>query len=66
MTTASENQTLGLFAHYRPVVMALPPGGCQAVAAFLAAESADALAIQLEGHSCRGAPEPGVKSEPGG
>lgn len=27
--------TIGLFVHYRPVVLALPAGGCQAVASFL-------------------------------
>ena len=48
MTTASEYQSLGLFAHYRPVVLALPSGGCEAIAAFLGTESVDALAIQLE------------------
>ena len=48
MTTAPTNQNLGLFAHYRPVVLALPAGGCGAVAAFLGAESVDTLVIQLE------------------
>lgn len=27
--------TIGLFVHYRPVVLALPAGGCQAVASFM-------------------------------
>ncbi len=42
------SETLGLFAHYRPVVLALPPGGCRAVAAFLGVASLEALSIQLE------------------
>jgi hypothetical protein len=28
-------EAIGLFVHYRPVVLALPAGGCEAVAAFL-------------------------------
>jgi hypothetical protein len=48
MTADNTNQSLGLFAHYRPVVLALPARGCEAVAAFLGAESVNALVIQLE------------------
>jgi hypothetical protein len=29
------SDTIGLFVHYRPMVLALPAGGCQAVASFL-------------------------------
>lgn len=48
MATATTT-TLGLFAHYRPVVLALPPGGGQAVAAFLGTETAEELSAQLDG-----------------
>ena len=41
--------TLGLFAHYRPVLLALPSGGCRAVATFLGASSPQELAEQLDG-----------------
>jgi len=32
------SNTIGLFVHYRPVVLALPTGGCQAVACYLGFE----------------------------
>lgn len=41
--------TLGLFAHYRPVLLALPQGGCRAVASFLDACSPQELSERLEG-----------------
>ena len=41
--------TLGLFAHYRPVLLALPQGGCRAVASFLYACSPQELSERLEG-----------------
>jgi len=40
---------LGLFAHYRPVVLALPPGGRRAVAAFFGFESAEEFLVHLDG-----------------
>ncbi len=47
MATATTT-TLGLFAHYRPVVLALPPGGGLAVATFLGAKTAKELSAQLD------------------
>lgn len=41
--------TIGLFAHYRPVVLALPAGGIQAVAQYLGFESQKTLDQALEG-----------------
>jgi hypothetical protein len=37
------SNTIGLFVHYRPVVLALPTGGCQAVARYLGFEDSDLL-----------------------
>jgi hypothetical protein len=41
--------TLGLFAHYRPVLLAMPQGGCLTVATFLDAGSPQELSERLEG-----------------
>jgi hypothetical protein len=41
-------ETIGLFVHYRPVVLALPAGGCQAVARYLNFDSPEALGASLE------------------
>lgn len=40
--------SLGLFAHYRPVVLALPRGGGEAVATFLGATTPEDLSAQLD------------------
>lgn len=37
------SHTIGLFVHYLPVVLALPTGGCQAVARYLGFEDSDPL-----------------------
>ena len=39
---------IGLFVHYRPVVLALPTGGCQAVARYLGFEDSDLLQQALD------------------
>jgi hypothetical protein len=41
-------ETIGLFVHYRPVVLALPAGGCQAVAAYLGFDNPDLLQQALD------------------
>ena len=41
-------KTIGLFVHYRPVVLALPAGGCQAVAAYLGFDNANLLQQALD------------------
>ena len=41
--------TIGLFVHYRPVVMALPAGGFQAVATHLGCTTVEELQLVLEG-----------------
>lgn len=41
-------KTIGLFVHYRPGVLALPAGGCQAVAAYLGFDNADLLQQALD------------------
>ena len=43
------SNTIGLFVHYRPVVLALPTGGCQAVARYLGFEDSDLLQQALDG-----------------
>ena len=43
------SHTIGLFVHYRPVVLALPTGGCQAVARYLGFEDSDLLQQSLDG-----------------
>ena len=43
------SHTIGLFVHYRPVVLALPTGGCQAVARYLGFEDSDLLQQALDG-----------------
>lgn len=40
--------TIGLFVHYRPVVLALPAGGCQAVARYLGFDDSDLLQQGLD------------------
>ncbi len=40
--------TIGLFVHYRPVVLALPAGGCQAVASFLGYATVEELQAALD------------------
>ena len=42
------SNTIGLFVHYRPVVLALPTGGCQAVARYLGFEDSDLLQQALD------------------
>jgi hypothetical protein len=42
-------ETIGLFVHYRPVVLALPPGGCRVVARYLGFENQDLLQQALDG-----------------
>ncbi len=37
------SNTVGLFVHYRPLVLALPTGGCQALAHYLGFEDSDLL-----------------------
>ena len=37
------SNTIGLFVHYRPLVLALPTGGCQALAHYLGFEDSDLL-----------------------
>lgn len=41
-------ETIGLFVHYRPVVLALPAGGCRAVAAYLGFDDPDLLQQALD------------------
>ncbi len=41
-------ETIGLFVHYRPVVLALPAGGCQAVTAYLGFDNPDLLQQALD------------------
>ena len=43
------SNTIGLFVHYRPVVLALPTGGCQAVARYLGFENSDLLQQAVDG-----------------
>jgi hypothetical protein len=40
--------TIGLFVHYRPVVLTLPTGGCQAVARYLGFDDSDLLQQGLD------------------
>ena len=40
--------TIGLFVHYRPVVLALPTGGCGAVANFLGFNNPERLQVALD------------------
>jgi hypothetical protein len=42
------SNTIGLFVHYRPVVLALPTGGCQAVARYLGFEDSVLLQQALD------------------
>ena len=42
-------ETIGLFVHYRPVVLALPAGGCRAVAQFLGFDDPAQLQKELDG-----------------
>jgi len=51
--------TLGLFAHYRPVLLALPQGGCRAVASFLDASSPQELSTIGRVPDCFSGPRPG-------
>jgi len=41
-------ETIGLFVHYRPVVLALPAGGCQAVAGYLEFNNPDKVQQALD------------------
>ena len=41
-------ESIGLFVHYRPVVLALPAGGCQAVATFLGYATVEELQAALD------------------